>query len=285
MIYREIVYLLPEEKEYEVQELMAIVGHMDFFIEALVGEARVLKVFLAMAPGVNDSFLKDLEAMGLERGSERQVKEQDWLKAWLDTLEPFVLTEGIWVDPFPEGDFIPPQGESVMRVVPGTAFGTGLHQTTRLAAKLLDRLDLEGASVVDVGCGTGILALLARMRGAGELLCLDDDPAAVARVETTFKANGFGAVDSRVSDLLVSVDANQKFDIVVANIITEVLELLLDDVRFPEVCQPGTHLIFSGISHPKKQRMEAALEKAPLEVTGHVSEGDWNAFSGIWRGN
>jgi ribosomal protein L11 methyltransferase len=282
--YREIVYLLPVEREEEIQELMAMVGHMDFFIEKLVGEAQVLKVFIAQASGVDDSILERCDDMGLERTSERKLQELDWLKAWMDTLEPFVLTEGIWVDPFPEGGFIPPKGDRVMRVVPGTAFGTGLHQTTRLAARLLDQLELEGSSVVDVGCGTGILALQARMRGASRLLCLDDDPAAVARVDKTFKDNDLGSVDSRTSDLLDVVSDVAPFDIVVANIITEVLELLLDHPRLPEICRPETRLIFSGISQPKKARMEEALGKAPLRVVDHVTEGDWNAFLCIWEG-
>lgn len=283
MEYQEVAFLLPDDRENEVQELMAMVGHMDFFIEELVGEARILKVFLAITQGVDGSILKGLEKMGLEQASVRVVEEQDWLKAWMDTLEPFVLTDGVWVDPFPEGKFIPPQGESVMRVVPGTAFGTGLHQTTRLAAKLLDQLDLKEKSVIDVGCGTGILALLARMRGAGELLCFDDDPAAVAKVTTTFQDNGLGSVEAKVSDLLDALDAPRKFDVVVANIITEVLELLLEHPMLPMICRPGTNLIFSGISDPKCERMKHAISGSPLQVMDHVTEGDWNAFSMVWH--
>jgi ribosomal protein L11 methyltransferase len=278
MKYSEYIYLLPSQLEYEVQEMMAIREFNDFFIESIKGKEPVLRLFLAKAPDVDESVLEDLSSLSLELLDSRDVEELDWLKAWMDTLSPFELTEGVWVNPFPDRAFEGPNGALVLKVVPGTAFGTGLHSTTRLAAKVMDQMDLKGKSVVDVGSGTGILALLARFRGAEDLLCLDDDPAAAEKAHITFRDNGLGQVDSRVSDLLDNVDQDKRYDIVVANIICEVLELLLDHPRLNKICHAETELVFSGISEEKRPRMEKAIERHRVVVLEHHQEGDWNSY-------
>lgn len=278
MTYFEYTYLLPEHLEWDVQENMAANDFRDFFIESFVGEASVLKVFLANAPLVSKDVLPRLETLGLELLSHKEVVEMDWLKAWMDTLSPFEIAKGVWVNPFPDRSFEGPNGALVLKVVPGTAFGTGLHSTTRLAAQILDELDLKGKSVVDVGSGTGILALLARFRGAQDLLCLDDDPVAAEKAHITFADNHLGSIDSRVSDLLDAVDAGKTFDIVVANIIAEVLEMLLDHPRLRSVCKASTLLVFSGISDQKRPLMEAAFTRHKVHIHHHRKEGDWNAY-------
>ena len=278
MKYQEYAYLIPEHLEMEVQELMAQLEFKDFFIESLVAKDTLLRVFLPMAPQVEDNVLYKLEAFAMEEVYVREVEEMDWLKAWMDTLSPFELTEGVWVNPFPDQKFEGPNGALVLKVVPGTAFGTGLHATTRLAAKIMDSMDLKDKSVVDVGSGTGILALLARFRGADKLLCLDDDPAAAEKAHITFSDNKLGKIDSRVSDLLDNVDAGQQFDVVVANIICEVLEMLLDHPRLREICHDKTELVFSGISELKRPRMAEALARHKVTVLEHHQEGDWNSY-------
>lgn len=278
MKYKEWAFLLPEDLDMEIQELMGAWDFRDFFIESIKGEDRLLRVFLPITDDVDEGPLKALGPFALEEVYCREVEEMDWLKTWMDTLQPFELSEGVWVNPFPDQPFEGPEGSLVLKVVPGTAFGTGLHSTTRLAAKIMDGLELKGKSVVDVGSGTGILALLARFRGADALLCLDDDPAAAAKAHITFKDNGLGEIDSRVSDLLDAVDEGQQFDIVVANIICEVLEMLLDHPRLSEICKPNTELVFSGISEQKRPRMEAALLRHQVEVLEHHQEGDWNSY-------
>jgi ribosomal protein L11 methyltransferase len=278
MKYKEYAYLLPEHLEMEIQELMAANEFKDFFIESLIGQDTLLRVFLPVAPKVDDTILEQLEGFALEEVYVREVEEMDWLKAWMDTLSPFELTEGVWVNPFPDQSFDGPDGALVLKVIPGTAFGTGLHSTTRLAAKIMDSMDLKGKSVVDVGSGTGILALLARFRGADKLLCLDDDPAAAEKAHITFQNNNLGEIDSRVSDLLDNVDAGQQFDVVVANIICEVLELLLDHPKLREVCHSDTELVFSGVSEQKRPRMDEALARHKVTIIEHHQEGDWNSY-------
>jgi ribosomal protein L11 methyltransferase len=278
MIYDEYSYHLPTQHEFEAQELMAQLEVMSFFIESFIGQDSIFKLFVPRVPHADTRAIEGLEKLGLELLSKKQVEEMDWLKAWMDTLSPFELTDGVWVNPFPDQDFKAPEGAIALNVIPGSAFGTGLHATTRLAAKVMDQLDLKGKSVVDVGSGTGILALLARFRGAEELLCLDDDPAAAEKAHTTFADNKLGTVDSRISDLLDNVDAGATFDILVANIITEVLELLLDHPRFLDVCTAETEIVFSGISNVKRERMEASLARHPVDVLAHYSEGDWNSY-------
>jgi ribosomal protein L11 methyltransferase len=278
MNYQQYSFHLPEQLEYDVQEAMAQLGVKDFFIESFVGQDSVLKVFIPKLDSADLAAIRAVEKLGCEQLEVKDVAEADWLKAWMDTLEPFLLSDGVWVNPFPDRQFTPPEGCIALKLVPGSAFGTGLHATTRLAAKVLDQLDLKQKSIVDVGCGTGILALLAKFRGAKHLLCLDDDPVAIEKVHLTFGDNQLGSVEAEVSDLLDAVKAGANFDILVANIITEVLEALLEHPRFMDVCRDDTEIVFSGISNAKRERMEASFKLHPVRVLSHHSEGDWNSY-------
>ena len=175
-------------------------------------------------------------------GSE-VLGEIDWLKSWMDTLEFFELCEGVWVNPFPDRQ-LEKENEIVMNIVPGTAFGTGLHATTKLAAGLIERLPVKDKDVMDIGCGTGILALLAKLRGAKRLVAMDDDPLAIEKTLAIFKENHQDGVEALASNLLAEWKVDKKFDLIVANIIFEILDQLLEDPKLKQLCHEGTRLVF-----------------------------------------
>jgi ribosomal protein L11 methyltransferase len=181
------------------------------------------------------------------------------------------------VNPFPEKEFVK-EGMDVLNIVPGTAFGTGLHATTKLAANLMERLPIQGKQVLDVGCGTGILALMAKIKGADRLVAMDEDPLAVEKTNIIFEMNHQSGVTALQSDLLKAWDDKKPFDLIVANIIFEILDMLLDDPKLKNLCHADTRLVFSGVSDEKLPRMLDSFKAKGLEVLQHSKQTPWNGF-------
>ncbi|MDZ7821078.1 MAG: 50S ribosomal protein L11 methyltransferase [Candidatus Marinimicrobia bacterium] len=106
---------------------------------------------------------------------EEYLEDRDWNKAWTEGFRPLKIADGIWVTAPWHADRIPEEDEKIM-IHPGNAFGTGTHESTRLALQQMIRVMRPGFRVLDLGCGSGILSIAARMRGADTVLALDNDP-------------------------------------------------------------------------------------------------------------
>jgi ribosomal protein L11 methyltransferase len=176
-----------------------------------------------------------------ERIAFRVVEDQDWTRAWMDLFHPMQFGRRLWiypwnVEPPADGDAI------VVRLDPGLAFGTGTHPTTALCLEWLDAQDLAGKTVIDYGCGSGVLAIAALKLGAARVVGVDNDPQALAASRDNAERNG-------VADRLVLV-APEAFseapaDVLVANILAGPLEELAP--RFAHGVKPGGELALSGI--------------------------------------
>jgi ribosomal protein L11 methyltransferase len=169
-------------------------------------------------------------------------------------------------------------GDVVIALDPGMAFGTGLHPTTRLCLAALERVAdrgaLDGSRVLDVGCGSGILAIAAVRLGADAALGVDTDPIAV---EATIANAGRNRLGRRVAAREGSLPSGEaRFEIVLANLIAGVLVPLAPLFR-AELADGGT-LIASGIFVDREAEVVAAFEAAGLEVGGRDAEGDWVAL-------
>lgn len=226
---------------------------------------------------------KAMVEMGCRFASRTEKAPIDWIKNWVDTLTAFELVPGFWVNPWPDRSLSVPPGAKVLRVVPGFAFGTGHHATTRLAAALVYRELKPGHSVLDVGCGTAILSILAKGLGAGLVWGCDNDASAVTRARETAAANGEETLNLFVSDLLAQVPGGAPFDLVVANIISDILIRLLDDVRLLSLMAPGGKIILSGIHTEGKGEVAEALTRRGLTPEDWISEEGWWAVAA--RGN
>jgi ribosomal protein L11 methyltransferase len=234
-----------------------------------------------------ETALGHLQAFGLRPIGPlrtRLLREADWAEAWKSHFPVLRVGRRLVIRPTWRRHR-PRHGQVVLSLDPGMAFGTGLHPTTRLCLAALETLADEGrlargcardgsARVLDVGCGSGILAIAAARLGAGELLAVDPDPIAVKA--TTANA-GLNGAAGRIGVRRGSVPTGEgPFDVVLANLIASLLVQLAPALR-AELAAGGC-LIVSGIFRDREEEVGAAFESAGLGVTRRWAEDDWVAL-------
>ena len=203
------------------------------------------------------------------------LREEDWAESWKRYYHPIPLGRVTIVPAWQ--DYRAKDGEIVVRMDPGMAFGAGTHETTRLAVLLLEETVGGGEAVLDVGTGSGILAIVAEKLGAAKVRGYDIDPVAVRVARENAAANGTKDVDFGTSDLLASVEAPEGgYDLAVANIVADVLLRMAPDL--PGVLRPGARLICSGIIEPRLPELRAGMPAAGFREEKVVSENDWYAL-------
>ena len=168
-------------------------------------------------------------------------------------------------------------GEIVVRMDPGMAFGTGSHETTRLVIGLLEKYTKPGCRMLDVGCGSGILAICASKLGAGQCLAYDIDPVAVRVANENIKDSGLDNVTCEVSDLLRDVDRSYAYDLITANIVADIIIRMSPDVG--ALMHKDTVLLVSGIILERSDDVVEALESHGLKVVERVVDNDWCAMA------
>ncbi|RKP55200.1 50S ribosomal protein L11 methyltransferase [Cohnella endophytica] len=214
------------------------------------------------------------------------VHEDDWADAWKQYFKPIAITERLTIKPTWEEYEPANDQELIIELDPGMAFGTGTHPTTSLCLKALDNAIQGGEQVIDVGTGSGVLAIGAMKLGASKVLALDLDPVAVKCAEENIALNGYQEeVEVKLSDLLGILHegdnrsengVNPPVDIVVANILAEIILLFIGDVM--EVLKPGGIYITSGIYKNKEMIVEAGLLAAGFEIVDVLRQEEWVAF-------
>lgn len=209
--------------------------------------------------------------------STRGVDDTDWANAWKEHWQVTPVGEKIlivpaWL-PVPE-----PDGRIVLRLDPGPAFGTGTHESTRLCLEFLEQTVNKGDTVLDLGCGSGILALCARLLGADAVLGLDYDEAAVQFSRENADANGLDGVRFRRADLLNAGewDRLEAADLILANLTAD---LLIEIAPFLyRVVRSGSRLIASGIVRERAKAVEEAFFAAGLTMLARSAAGEWVAL-------
>jgi ribosomal protein L11 methyltransferase len=215
---------------------------------------------------------------------QRIVNEEDWADAWKQYFKPQRVSERLTIKPTWE-DYEPANaGEQIIELDPGMAFGTGTHPTTSLCLRTLESVIHGGEEVIDVGTGSGILAIGAIKLGAKHVLALDLDPVAVSSALANTKLNGLEQqITVKESDLLSVLDGNDPshgvklpVKVVVANILAEIILLFIEDVY--KALEPGGIYIASGIWKNKEQVVEEALTAAGFTIQDKHRDEDWIAF-------
>jgi len=227
--------------------------------------------------------LGHLQAFGLRPIGElrtRLVDEADWADAWKAYFPVLRIGRRLVIRPTWRRHRRAP-GDVVLALDPGMAFGTGLHPTTRLCLAgtetLADRGALDGVRVLDVGCGSGILAIAALRLGAATALGIDTDPIAIEATTANARRN---RVARRLRARSGSLPTGElPFDVVLANLIAGLLVQLAPALH--REVRPGGTLLASGIFVDREAEVRQALEAAGLHVTDRLGEGDWVALESV----
>ena len=205
------------------------------------------------------------------------VKEEDWANSWKAYYKPVKIGEKIVIVPAWE-KYDPAEGELVVRMDPGMAFGTGTHETTRLVIGLLEKYVKPGDRVLDVGCGSGILAICASRLGAAECKAYDIDPVAVKVARENIRDSGLENVSCDVSDLLAGVDRKHgAYDVICANIVADIIIRMSPDVG--NLMHEKSVLLTSGIISERADDVIAALSEHGLQVLERREENGWCALA------
>lgn len=247
------------------------------------GKVAVVKGYFAEEDNIDDVLayinerLVELKEMGIDLGEGKveheKMYEEDWANTWKQYYKPSKVGEKIVVKPIWE-EYTPKDGELVVDLDPGMAFGTGTHETTRMCIQALERCVKEDSTVFDVGCGSGILAIAAAKLGSKLAVGVDLDPVAVESSIENVKYNNLDNIEILYGNLVEVIDG--KADIVVANILAEIICILADDVK--RVIKEGGIFITSGIIHDRVDMVCEKLEATGFEVVEKNKDGEWNCI-------
>ena len=204
------------------------------------------------------------------------VNEEDWANSWKEYYKPIKIGEKIVIVPAWE-KYTQKEGEIIVRMDPGMAFGTGTHETTRLVIKLLEKYIKSGMRVAEVGCGSGILAICASKLGAAECKAYDIDPVAVKVANENIKDSGLTNVSCEVSDLLRQVDKSQPYDVICANIVADIIIRMMPDVG--ALMNESSVILASGIIVERSQDVISAFDEHGFNVVERIDENGWCALA------
>ena len=213
------------------------------------------------------------------------VDDEEWKDNWKQYFKPARVTDRIVIKPSWE-EYEAQDDELILEIDPGMAFGTGTHETTSLCMKLMEKFlakpaEQEGepshdVKVLDVGCGSGVLAIAAGLLGADDVLGIEIDPEAVPIAQENIELNGLAdKVKVQEGDLTKGVD--YKADIVVANLMADLVMKLAPDAA--KHVKEGGIFISSGILTEKKNLVAEAIKKAGFEIEEIAEDGEWCAIA------
>ena len=204
------------------------------------------------------------------------VDEEDWANSWKAYYKPTRIGKHMMIVPAWE-DYTPLPDDIIVTMDPGMAFGTGTHETTKLVIELLEKYVKAGDHMLDVGCGSGILAICASKLGARSCFACDIDPVAVRVAEENVTKSGQTNIVCKQSDLLKQVDlSNGKYDIVCANIVADIVIRLSDDIE--KYMKKDALLLASGIIVERENDVIEALERRNFHVHEKITENGWCAI-------
>ena len=247
------------------------------------GKVAVVKAYFAEEDNIEEILgyvnekLVELKEMGIDLGEAKveheKMYEEDWANTWKQYYKPSKVGEKIVVKPIWE-EYEEKEGELVVNLDPGMAFGTGTNETTRMCIQALEKYVKEESTVFDVGCGSGILAIAAAKLGAKLAVGVDLDPVAVESSIENVGYNNLNNIEILHGNLVEVIDG--KADIVVANILAEIICILTDDVK--RVMKDGGVFITSGIIHDRVDMVCEKLEATGFEVIEKNRDGEWNCI-------
>ena len=213
-----------------------------------------------------------------------RLRENDWATSWQKYYKPLSVGGRLYIVPEWERGEPVPEGRTALYLNPGLTFGTGNHASTRLCLEWVEEFVRPGGTVLDLGCGSGILSVAALTLGAGEAVGVDIDPKAVGVAYENAAMNGIGrerylvrAGDVLSDRSLAASLARDRWDLVLANIVADVIIPLSAHVE--ELLAPGGVFLCSGIIDTRSGEVEAALARNGLQVLGRKERDGWVALA------
>ena len=211
--------------------------------------------------------------------TESQTEDKDWINNWKQYFHQFYVDDILII---PSWEEVKPEDKDkmIIHIDPGTAFGTGMHETTQLCMRQLKKYVNKDTQILDVGTGSGILSIAALKLGAAHAVGTDLDPCAISAVKENLEANAVSVTDmdmilgNIIDDKTIQDEVGyEKYDIVVANILADVL-IPLTPVILHQMKKGGLY-ITSGIIDDKEESVVAAVKAAGLEVLEVTHQGEW----------
>ncbi|MCL2349954.1 MAG: 50S ribosomal protein L11 methyltransferase [Defluviitaleaceae bacterium] len=217
---------------------------------------------------------------GLAQVTSEVVKD-DWSDAWLKYYKPFKIGNRIIIKPFWEEYAPDSDNEIVFTIDPGHVFGTGQHQSTALCIRLLEKYIQGEEQVLDIGCGSGILAIISSLLGAKAVTAVDIDPAAIKMANVNAELNNIGNLEAFCGNIIDDKEfakeiAKNKYNIIVANIVADVIIKLAPAVY--NMLEDGGRFIVGGIIDERASEVIESLESMGLIVFDTLIQDNWMAF-------
>ena len=258
------------------------IARIDLIDEDLLAKDRtkgIVHIYISPEENPNEavSFLSErLNAEKIEfELDETLCRNADWENNWKKYFKPMpvgnkLLNRPIWEDEYDAGD------RAVIHLEPGLAFGSGTHDTTRLCLESIENYAQKGKTMLDIGCGSGILSVCGLLLGADSAVGVDIDALAVKTAIENGKTNGFEEPQYKVLQGSLTDKVSGTFDIIAANIVADIIVVLCKDVK--KYLKPDGVFITSGIIEPRENDVLEAFASNGLEVIARHESGGWLCF-------
>ena len=276
------VPLTPLEKEQMFVDIPPVeveddgIAYLSFFVED--EEGKDVNAIVEEAKAVLDG-LRETMDIGTGTITLSQTEDIDWINNWKKYFHQFTIDD-LLVVPSWEEVKEEDKGKKLLRIDPGTAFGTGMHETTQLCIRAIKKYLTPGASILDVGTGSGILGIVALMYGADHIKATDLDPMAVEAVEDNLNKNNTpkDKFELKIGNIIDDDETKawageEKYDIIVANILHFILKEVTPNIK-PYLKEGGIY-ITSGIIEDKEDYMLEVLKDNGMEVLEVNHQGEW----------
>ncbi len=265
-----------------LEEDAAEISHYDFIDDSLLHKDRTKGIIhIYINPHENPleavSFITErLNSENIEHEIKTAAcKTEDWVNNWKQYFHAMPIGKKLLIRPLWEKEY-DTDGRIVLNIEPGLAFGTGSHPTTKLCLETLEKYIDENSTVLDIGCGSGILSIAAILLGAKSAFGVDIDKLAVKTAIENAKENGFGspvfdAVNGNLSDKV-----SGKYNVIVANIVADIIMQFNEEVS--EFLEDGGIYITGGIIDIRKDEVVRSFEQNGFEIIANYEEKGWNVF-------
>ncbi|MBR3516975.1 MAG: 50S ribosomal protein L11 methyltransferase [Lachnospiraceae bacterium] len=284
--------LTPLEKEQMFVDILPDVeeddgvAYLSFFVEAPEDAAEKQALIDERKTAIAQTLDGVREYMEIGSGeiTVSETEDLDWINNWKQYFHQFTIDDDILV--IPSWENVEPQDKDkmILHIDPGTAFGTGMHETTQLCIRQLKKYVNADTRLLDVGTGSGILSILSLMFGAKEALGTDLDPCAIEAVADNLKTNGIDEkkftllIGNIINDPEIQKQVGGDYDIAAANILAEVLVPLIPVL--PAHLKKGSILITSGIIEGKENLVADTMKANGFEVLDISAQGEWRSVTG-----